>query len=144
MTKEHAIDQLCKLCAALLVILHSSEMLSRKVQCISASIRTVMTQENKVAINGIIAATQKIQYHMQHFSDWAIAAAVTEKGEVGSIDSYDTLINDASDYLRISLKLFNACYNDDDARKKTEELLDSLTDKTLIDTSIIESLKTKV
>ena len=144
MTKEHTLDQLSRLCAAFLVIVHAAEILSRKIESLSATQRQVMTHDNKVAVTGILQAAQKMQHHMQHFSDWAIAAAVTEKGEVGSISSYDVLIRDASDFLCIFLKLFNASYNDDDARKKTEELLDSLTDKTLIDTSIIESLKTKV
>ena len=143
--KEHTIDQLSKLSACFIVQCHAAEILSRKIEQMAHSQRMVLKNDTKYAVTGIMQAAQKMQHHMEHISDWAIKAAVTEKGECGSIESYDVLQQDASDLLQLTLLWFNASGADDDARIKTESMLKLITKgQTLIDQDIIESVKVQV
>ena len=140
---DHYTEQVSRLCAVLLVQAHGLETLSHKIDIMSAKIRTQMRHEYKHALTEILKATAKIKFNMEYLSDWAARAAVTDKGNVGA-DTIDVLFKDASDTLNINLLLFNACYNDPDARVKVASYLLSLTKNTLIDQKIIDELKTKV
>lgn len=145
MTKEQTIDQLSKLSACFIVQAHAMEILSRKIETIAASQRMYMKHDTKQSITGIMQAAKKMQFNMEHITQWALEAAVTLKGESGTMGTYDVLQKDASDLLQLTLLWFNASGADDDARIKTESLLKVLTKgEPLIKTEIIESLKVKI
>ena len=142
---EKGTSQLSRLCAVFIVLCHALEILVRKIEALALRERLYMARENKQAVNGIIQACRKIEFHMDHISDWALGAAVTDKGECGTAGAYDVLQQDASDVCELILWWTNASHADDAARIKTLANLKLMTKGDyIIDPEIIESLKVKI
>lgn len=142
---EKRTNQLSRLCAVFIVLCHALEILVRKIEALALRERLYMARENKQAVNGIIQACRKIEYHMDHISDWALDAAVTDKGECGTAGAYDVLQQDASDVCELILWWTNASHADDAARIKTLSNLKLMTkDDYIIAPEIIESLRVKI
>ena len=139
-----SIKQLSRLCAVMIVLAHSLEILDRKIEAMAMQERMVLTRENKQSINGIIDGCRRVQRHMEHFSTWALSAAVTDTGEIGTATSYDVLQQDASDILQIVCRLFNASHEDDSARVRCLAWLTNMSKEPLIDEEIIKSLQVKI
>ena len=144
MTEKES-NQLSRLCAVFIVMCHALEILVRKIEALALRERLYMAHENKQAVNGIIQACRKIEYHMDHISDWALGAAVTDKGECGTTGAYDVLQQDASDVCELILWWTNASHADDAARIKTLSNLKLMTKGNyILEPEIIESLKVKI
>ena len=142
---EKGTSQLSRLCAVFIVLCHALEILVRKIEAMALRERLYMARENKQAVNGIIQACRKIEFHMDHISDWALDAAVTDKGECGTTGAYDVLQQDASDVCELILWWTNASHADDAARIKTLSNLKLYTHGNyILDPEIIESLKVKI
>ena len=142
---EKGTNQLSRLCAVFIVLCHALEILVRKIEAMALRQRLYMARENKQAVNGIIQACRKIEYHMDHISDWALDAAVTDKGECGTTGAYDVLQQDASDVCELVLWWTNASHADDTARIKTLSNLKLYTHGDyILDPEIIESLRVKI
>ena len=142
---EKGTSQLSRLCAVFIVLCHALEILVRKIEAMALRQRLYMARENKQAVNGIIQACRKIEFHMDHISDWALDAAVTDKGECGTTGAYDVLQQDASDLLELTLWWANASHADDTARIKTLSNLKLYTHGDyILDPEIIESLRVKI
>ena len=142
---EKGTSQLSRLCAVFIVLCHALEILVRKIEAMALRERLYMARENKQAVNGIIQACRKIEFHMDHISDWALDAAVTDKGECGTTGAYDVLQQDASDVCELILWWTNASHADDAARIKTLANLKLMTKGDyIIAPEIIESLKVKI
>ena len=138
-------SQLSRLCAVMLVLLHALEILIRRIELIARREGLYMERENKRAINGLIDGCRKVQYHMQRISDWSLGAAVTDKGECGTVEAYDVMQQDASDLLELTLWWANASHADDAARIKTLAQLKLLCrGQYIIDPDIINDLKVKI
>ena len=142
---EKGTNQLSRLCAVFIVLCHALEILVRKIEAMALRQRLYMARENKQAVNGIIQACRKIEYNMDHISDWALDAAVTDKGECGTTGAYDVLQQDASDVCELVLWWTNASHADDTARIKTLSNLKLYTHGDyILDPEIIESLRVKI
>ena len=63
MTEKES-NQLSRLCAVFIVMCHALEILVRKIEALALRERLYMARENKQAVNGIIQACRKIEYHM--------------------------------------------------------------------------------
>ena len=142
---EKGTSQLSRLCAIMLVLLHALELLIRRIELIARREGLYMERENKRAINGLIDGCHKVQFHMQRISDWSLGAAVTDKGECGTVEAYDVMQQDASDLLELTLWWANASHADDTARIKTLTQLKLLCrGQYIIDPDIINDLKVKI
>ena len=142
---EKGTSQLSRLCAIMLVLLHALELLIRRIELIARREGLYMERENKHAINGLIDGCHKVQFHMQRISDWSLGAAVTDKGECGTVEAYDVMQQDASDLLELTLWWANASHADDTARIKTLTQLKLLCrGQYILDPDIINDLKVKI
>ena len=142
---EKGTSQLSRLCAVFIVLCHALEILVRKIEALALRERLYMARENKQAVNGIIQACRKIEYNMDHISDWSLGAAVTDKGECGTVEAYDVMQQDASDLLELTLWWANASHADDTARIKTLTQLKLLCrGQYIIDPETINDLKVKI
>lgn len=142
---EKGTSQLSRLCAVFIVLCHALEILVRKIEALALRERLYMARENKQAVNGIIQACRKIEFNMDHISDWALGAAVTDQGECGTTGAYDVLQQDASDVCELILWWTNASHADDAARIKTLSNLKLYTHGDyIINPDIINSLKVKI
>ena len=142
---EKGTSQLSRLCAVFIVLCHALEILVRKIEALALRERLYMARENKQAVNGIIQACRKIEYNMDHISDWALSAAVTDNGECGTTGAYDVLQQDASDLLELTLWWANASHADDTARIKTLTQLKLLCrGQYILDPDLINDLKVKI
>ena len=138
-------SQLSRLCAVMLVLLHALELLIRRIEVMARREGLYMEHENKQAIRGIMDGCRKVQYHMQRISDWSLGAAVTDKGECGTVEAYDVMQQDASDLLELTLWWANASHADDAARIKTLTQLKLLCrGQYIIDPETINDLKVKI
>ena len=138
-------SQLSRLCAIMLVLMHALEILIRRIEVMARREGLYMEHENKQAIRGIMDGCRKIEYNMDHISDWALSAAVTDKGECGTTGAYDVLQQDASDVCELILWWTNASHADDTARIKTLTQLKLLCrGQYILDPDIINDLKVKI
>ena len=138
-------SQLSRLCAIMLVLLHALELLIRRIEVMACREGLYMERENKRAINGLIDGCHKVQFHMQRISDWSLGAAVTDKGECGTVEAYDVMQQDASDLLELTLWWANASHADDTARIKTLTQLKLLCrGQYIIDPQTINDLKVRI
>ena len=138
-------SQLSRLCAIMLVLLHALELLIRRIELIARREGLYMEHENKQAIRGIMDGCRKVQFYMQRISDWSLGAAVTDKGECGTVEAYDVMQQDASDLLELTLWWANASHADDTARIKTLTQLKLLCrGQYIIDPDIINQIKVKI
>ena len=138
-------SQLSRLCAVMLVLMHALEILIRRIEVMARREGLYMEHENKQAIRGIMDGCRKVQYHMQRISDWSLGAAVTDKGECGTVEAYDVMQQDASDLLELTLWWANASHADDTARIKTLAQLKLMSKGIyIIDPDLISSMKTKM
>ena len=138
-------SQLSRLCAVMLVLMHALEILIRRIELMARREGLYMEHENKQAIRGIMDGCRKVQYHMQRISDWSLGAAVTDKGECGTVEAYDVMQQDASDLLELTLWWANASHADDTARIKTLTQLKLMVKGTpIIDPQTINDLKVKI
>ena len=145
-TKEpRGSSQLSRLCAVMLVLMHALEILIRRIEVMARREGLYMEHENKQAIRGIMDGCRKVQYHMQRISDWSLGAAVTDKGECGTVEAYDVMQQDASDLLELTLWWANASHADDTARIKTlAQLKLMVKDQPIIDPQTINDLKVRL
>ena len=138
-------SQLSRLCAVMLVLMHALEILIRRIELMARREGLYMEHENKQAIRGIMDGCRKVQFYMQRISDWSLGAAVTDKGECGTVEAYDTMQQDASDLLELTLWWANASHADDAARIKTLTQLKLLCrGQYIIDLDIINDLKVRL
>ena len=144
--KEILVDKFSKVMAANLVHGQAYEQQIRLIEKMAGELHLVMSREYRNAINGMLRAFKTLKHYNDYFTDLAMSAAITEKGEQGTIGTYDTLQNDASIENEVFLWLANARHNDDDAHLKVISYLKFLCNKAdyIIEPEIINKLKVKI
>ena len=143
--ESYDLDQFCRVMAAALVFSEAFDMQIRKVEKLGDPLKLRLIHELKNAVSGVLKSAKSMRHYFETITEFSVRVAVTEKGAVGSIDSYDTLQNDACIINEIFYWLINARNADDNAHIKVVSYLKSMVkDEPLIDTKIIESMKVRL
>ena len=143
--EQYDLDQFCRVMAAALVFSEALDMQIRKVERLGDPLKLKLTHELKHAVTGVLKSAKSMRHYFETLTEFAMRVAVTEKGAVGSIESYDTLQNDACNVNELFYWLINARNADDNAQIKAVSYLKNMSAKVekLIDPKIIESMKVR-